>query len=407
MSMFTYTADQQKAAEYIEHWFNKESRQIFVLTGYAGTGKTTLLKHVIPEDLELVPDETAVFVTPTGKAATVLLRKGIPASTVHHLIYDTEVHYKTVTVDGRDERVAELCFTKKDRLDPKIRLIVLDEASMVSDDMLKDLSSYGVKILACGDSAQLPPVEDENTLLDKPDFTLKTVVRQANGNPIIQLSQIVREGKMPEYGRYGDSVKVISRHKTDHEELKSLMLASDVIICRFNDTRARINGDMRTILGRGTSLPQRGEKIICTSNNWAEYVDRSQKYCLVNGLCGTAEDVTYDLDQGIGFAKFVPEFDKGIKPYVIPFDVGKFTRGSRLHGSDDYFRSPLAKGLRCGNEAFKLNEFEYGYCVTCHKAQGSEYDKVLVFDESMSFNDRFSWLYTAITRAKKELVIVR
>lgn len=104
---------------------------------------------------------------------------------------------------------------------------------------------------------------------------------------------------------------------------------------------------------------------------------------------------------------FTPDFLDTASPYQIPFDLGIFTKGEYLYGKDDYFRSPLAKDLRCGDGPFKLNEFEYGYCVTCHKAQGSEYDKVLVFDESMSFNDRFSWLYTAITRAKKELVIVR
>ncbi|MCD8205964.1 MAG: ATP-binding domain-containing protein [Clostridia bacterium] len=105
---------------------------------------------------------------------------------------------------------------------------------------------------------------------------------------------------------------------------------------------------------------------------------------------------------------FTPDFLDTASPYQIPFDLGIFTKGEYLYGKDDYFRSPLAKDLRCGDGPFKLNEFEYGYCVTCHKAQGSEYDKVVLIDETDTVKcEKDKWLYTAITRAKKELVIIR
>lgn len=405
---FELTPDQEHAANLIKHWFKKESSKIFVLAGYAGTGKTTLLRHVVCDVLGLEPGKNVAFVTPTGKAATVLIKGGTYATTLHRLIYQPKVHERDVMVNGKKVTVEELVFRKLDSIDSHIKLIVLDEASMVSDRTLYDLASYNVKILMCGDNAQLPPIEEKGTRLQSADFTLKTIVRQEEDNPIIHLSQRAREGKPIEYGNYGDRAFVLSRGKTDPEKRKKYMLSADQLICGTNRTRQKLNGEMRGFTGH-TSLPQDGDKLICLNNNWDEYIDDDETFNLVNGLIGTATDIKYDLDQGIGFMTFVPDFLDKPCPHVIPFDIGIFTQGDYIHKKDDYFSSPVAKGLNLSSEdAFKLNRFEYGYCVSCHKAQGSEFDKVMVFDESYVFKeDKDRWLYTAITRAKNKLIIIK
>lgn len=133
------TRDQEEAAALIEEWFLHLSNQIFVLCGYAGTGKTYLVDHVV-RALGLKAGESAVFVTPTGKAASVLLRAGTPAGTLHSLIYTLEEEIE-VNEDGEVVSERFLRFVRREKIPQEIRLIVVDETSMVSDEMLKDLLS--------------------------------------------------------------------------------------------------------------------------------------------------------------------------------------------------------------------------------------------------------------------------
>ncbi|MDE5789259.1 MAG: AAA family ATPase, partial [Clostridia bacterium] len=104
-------------------------------------------------------------------------------------------------------------FRRRENIDKAIKLIVLDEASMVSDDMLSDLLNFGVKVLLCGDNAQLPPVEGFNTYLKNPDYTLTAIVRQQQDNPIIKLAQLAREGKPIPFGNFGDKAFVLYGRK--------------------------------------------------------------------------------------------------------------------------------------------------------------------------------------------------
>ena len=200
------TADQIKADKLIEDWFLHSTRQVFVLAGFAGTGKTTLLKHTVTQTLNLIPDESAAFVTPTGKAATVLIRSGIPATTLHRLIYQSIPEEQEIEINSKKVKIEKLTFKRRENIDKSIKLIVLDEASMVSDSVLWDLMEFGVKLLLCGDNAQLPPVEGFNTYLKSPDYTLRSIVRQQLDNPIIKISELAREDKYIPYGRYGDGV---------------------------------------------------------------------------------------------------------------------------------------------------------------------------------------------------------
>ncbi len=399
------TPDQLEAENLIEDWFLHSTKQFFVLSGCAGTGKTTLLKHVVTQKLNLVPDDTAAFVTPTGKAATALIRTGIPASTLHKLIYQSIAEEQEIEINGKKVIIEKLNFKRRESIDKTIKLIILDEFSMVSNDVLYDIGGYGVKMLLCGDNAQLPPVEGMNDFLAEPDYTLKTIVRQQQGNPIIELSQMARDGKYIGYGRYGDSVSVISKRRFTGEIRKKCLLRADQIICGTNKTRAQINDEIRGYLGYG-NLPQDGDKLICTQNNWEVFIDSQMKFNMVNGIIGTAYSPYYLADQGIGFMVFKPDFTDEICPEAVPFDTGIFTDGNYRHKRGDYFEKFNEDGEAVG--AFTLNRFEYGYCISCHKSQGSEFDNVVVFDESYAFKeDKNRWLYTAITRAKKKLVIVK
>ena len=399
------TADQLTAEKLIEDWFFHSTRQAFVLAGYAGTGKTTLLKHVVTKTLRLVPEESAAFVTPTGKAATVLIRSGIPATTLHRLIYQSIVEEQEIEINGKKITVEKLNFKRRDSIAKSIKLIVLDEASMVSDDVLYDLSEFGVKLLICGDNAQLPPVEGLNGFLQSPDFTLKTIVRQQRGNPIIMLSEMAREGKFIPYGRYGDSCLVMSKRLFTGEKRKQAFTKADQIICGINKTRAQINDEVRSLCGY-SGMPQHGEKLICIQNDWDKFIDKEAKFNLINGIIGTVVDPFYDAESYIGFMQFIPDFTNELCPEVIRYDTGIFYDGQFRHKRGDYFPKFNQKGEMIGAET--LDRFEYGYCISCHKAQGSEFDNVVVFDESYAFKeDKNRWLYTAITRAKKKLIIIR
>ena len=411
----TLTADQQEAAALIEAWYHHLNTQIFVLCGYAGTGKTFLVDYVV-RALGLVAGESAAFVAPTGKAASVLIQSGVPATTVHSLIYTRE---EDIEVDENGEVISEqfLRFVKKESIDSKIKLIVLDETSMVSDDVLRDLLSFGVKCLCCGDPAQLPPVGGSNTLLSTPVITLKEIVRQERDNPIVRLAARVRAGERPAYGEDG-CVSVIPRRALDADARRALFTQADQIIVGTNRTRAMINREVRAIRGIAPDrvLPQDGEKIICTLNDWSKPLDERGNFHLVNGIIGRCYRVREQLD-GLGQLDFQPDF-LAERVEDLPFDTGVFVRGQYYHGYGNR-ACLLTNGILVHENnremlrRFKVRRedtvcrFEFAYAVTCHKAQGSEYDFVVVIDESGYFEDGKEWLYTAVTRAKKRLVIVR
>ena len=411
----TLTADQQEAAALIEAWYHHLNTQIFVLCGYAGTGKTFLVDYVV-RALGLVAGESAAFVAPTGKAASVLIQSGVPATTVHSLIYTRE---EDIEVDENGEVISEqfLRFVKKESIDSKIKLIVLDETSMVSDDVLRDLLSFGVKCLCCGDPAQLPPVGGSNTLLSTPVITLKEIVRQERDNPIVRLAARVRAGGRPAYGEDG-CVSVIPRRGLDADARRALFTQADQIIVGTNRTRAMINREVRAIRGISPDrvLPQDGEKIICTLNDWSKPLDEKGNFHLVNGIIGRCYRVREQLD-GLGQLDFQPDF-LAERVEDLPFDTGVFVRGQYYHGYGNR-ACLLTNGILVHENnremlrRFKVRRedtvcrFEFAYAVTCHKAQGSEYDFVVVIDESGYFEDGKEWLYTAVTRAKKRLVIIR
>ena len=412
------TVDQEQAKDLILEWFFNRSDPVFVLAGYAGTGKTFLINYVVKKVLGLKAGEEAVFVSPTGKAATVLAQGGTVAGTVHGLIYIRDEDDFDVDENGEIVQKNRLSFYKRESIDERIRLIVVDEASMVNKEMLNDLLSFGVKCLCCGDNAQLPPVSGESTLLDNPDYLLTEIVRQATDNPIIRLATMARKGEIIPCGDYGDKVSVVSRRFFYGEQRKRALLRANQIICGRNKTRNDLNREMREYLGTSESLlPLAGEKLICTLNDWEQPLDEEEKFHLVNGIIGRAEE---DVTEGMDFLARLAFQADGIGGRVeVPIDTGIFLSKEYAHGYGE--KALTLKGgylVHEGNyEMFRrfkvekeeiISRFEFAYAITCHKAQGSEFEFAVVFDEAWVFGEeKHRWLYTAITRAKDRLLIVR
>lgn len=197
---------------------------------------------------------------------------------------------------------------------------------------------------------------------------------------------------------------MFGRNLTD-EKRQGLLTRCDQIICGLNRTRAKINEEVRSIYGF-EGLPKNREKLICVYNNWEQYIDDEMRFNLVNGIIGTAYDPFYDAESYMGFMQFKADFLDKLCPEALPFDTGIFENGEYRYKHNDSFAKFDENGEPVG--VFQLNRFEFGYCISCHKAQGSEFDKVVVFDESYAFKeDKNRWLYTAITRAKDKLVLVR
>ncbi len=414
----TLTNDQDNAQKLIYDWFFHTKNKLFVLAGYAGTGKTFLIDYVVKEVLHLEVGREAVFVSPTGKAAANLVKNGTVAGTVHSLIYYRDEDEFDVDENGEIIEKKELHFSKRSAIDEHIRLIIIDEASMVNETILNDLLSFDVKCLFCGDGAQLPPISGSCPLLENPHYTMTEIVRQAKDNPIIQVATMAREGVRIPYGNYGDKVCVIGRNGMSKKERVRLFLKADQILCGLNRTRNALNEEIRAYKGinKNQVLPMDGEKVICTLNDWEKTLDRAGKFFLVNGIIGKASDVKDGID-GIATMRFQPDFlDEEI---LVPFDSAIFTDGEyrTLYGDRAV---TLANGMVVheGNFAMlhrfrsvsdePVCRFEFAYAITCHKAQGSEFDFVIVFDESGAFGEEKNrWLYTAITRAKDKLLIIR
>jgi exodeoxyribonuclease-5 len=320
------------------------------------------------------------FVTFTGKASLVLQRKGLPATTIHKLIYNAHKNYKT----GR------FYFTLKSELEDDIDLIVIDEVSMVPMKLLQDLMSFNIPIVALGDPGQLEPIGEDNGLLKKPDIFLEEIHRQAEDNSIIRLSMMAREGKPIPYIADDPNIKVIQR-----EEVSMGMLVwADQILCAKNATRRQINAEMREHLGFKGDLPNKGDKVICLRNYWDTLNDDG--YPLINGTIGNVTNIITGQDYGILGQRTLIDFQSD---YSNPNYYGVEVDSNIFKGNAPMSQTLRTKRLIC--------EFDFGYAITCHKSQGSEFEKVLIYEEYLKANTHARWLYTSITRASSKLILVK
>lgn len=371
--MHSWSPQQEGAIAEVQKWINDPSgQQVFRLFGYAGTGKTTLAKEIA----DSVGGEV-LYATFTGKAALVLRKKDCEnASTIHSLIYKVEVCEITGKTSFTLNRDSDL----KDAA-----LLIIDEVSMVPEDLAKDLISFKTRILVLGDPAQLPPVKGDGFFINAaPDVMLTEVHRQAEDNPIIRLSMNIREGGRLKRGEYGDSL-IIRREDVKEDRLRELVLGSDQLICGLNRTRTSFNRRLRKLKGlQGKPndwYPAVGDRLICLRNN-------REKHLFNGGLWDVmeVEDKFGRLDM------IVSSLDEDREPVSIEV-FEEFFNGTE-------------KTLDW-RERRDSDEFTYGWAITCHKSQGSQWDNVIIFDESRAFREaQKNWLYTAVTRAADRVTVV-
>ena len=343
--------------------------QLFRLFGYAGTGKTTLARHIADG-----VDGEVKFAAFTGKAAMMLRSKGCnDANTIHSLIYRSKT----------EDDTGDPSFTINRQSDVKnCDLVVIDECSMVDAELGKDLMSFGVPVLVLGDPAQLPPVKGGGFFTEhEPDVMLTEVHRQAQDNPIIRLSMQIRNGEPLPMGTFGTS-SIVRRGDIDKEAMANLVLASDQVLVGRNKTRRDFNTRMRTLMGRTDPMPVAGDKVVCLRNNKTKG--------LLNGATFTVKAVG-KARTGMVTMRLDPDDISAlnVKVSVLPeFFLGR----------EDALPWQARK---------ESDEFDYGFALTVHKAQGSQWDKVVLFDESFAFREhRERWLYTAITRAAESVTVV-
>lgn len=370
----------------VQRYKNKEPYTC--ISGYAGTGKSTLVNFII--SFLDIPEYLIAYIAYTGKAAQVLKNKGCPgAMTAHRLLYQS--------FPRKDGTFVHIPY---ESLGP-LQLIIVDEVSMLPKDMWDLLLSHKIHVIALGDPGQLPPVmAEQHGILDHPHIFLDEIMRQAQESEIIRLTMDIREGRGLTL-QSGMEVRVVDQS----ELLKPGFLSwADQIICGKNMTRSSINRFMRQeIMGFDTDEPVVGDRIICLRNNWD--IINADGDSLVNGLSAKIDNVKYTFDnpwmKKTPIITFTPEWDDA-KPFIdIEADYKLFTESEPTVNRDNFKKIP---------KWLKPNEFDYGYAITCHKSQGSEYDKVIVLEEYLkgdSKEEHTRWLYTAATRAAKKLIIVR
>jgi len=347
--------------------------------------------------------------TPTGKAADVLRKKGIlEACTIHSAIYSPispmaqriadlreMLLHKAYNSDSEqqmlEEELGELVakgpsFTASgSQFLSEMRLLICDEFSMVGTELYNDIIAQNIPLLAVGDPGQLPPVKDSKPPF-KPDFVLDKIHRQAAGNPIIELAHHARHngGDVP-FGDFGES-RVIGEADYD----RTMLTSHDQIICFTHVTRRAVNKRVRLVLGHSEQkYPVSGEKLVCKKNDPELKIWNGGMYYAASTANFRAGMLDIDINNGLGILEHVPI-------YPLPFE--EYHRVIRDHDKLSY------------DERRGIAEFDFGYVITCHAAQGSEWDSVLVIDETHKMcgdQQKAEWMYTAITRAAKRVTIYR
>lgn len=328
----------------------RKGKMITTLGGYAGTGKSTIIRFL----KKFFPDFAVVAYT--GKAANVLRKKGLQASTIHSLIYQPVTDHK-----------GEVHFSLAHDLG--CNGIIIDEASMVSDEIYEDLKSFKIPLIFVGDHGQLEPINSDFNLMARPEFKLEQIHR--NAGDIAHFANHLRNGySAASYRSKTDSVVILrSNQLTD-----GLMASVEQCVCGFNKTRVIVNTRIRAYKGY-KNLLEKGERIICLRNN--------KQLALFNGMQGVLLDFYKD----------------GSRKYFVDFQFEEFIYNKVWIDLNQF-------GKEKNEFEFKKdtpNPFDYAYCCTAHKVQGDEFDSVLVIEQRSNQWDFRRWAYTCASRAREKL----
>jgi exodeoxyribonuclease-5 len=390
MSLTKPQADGVKKAVQFYLNYKPDNKKPFIISGVAGSGKTFSVKYIINE--LGIPQHKVAFMAYTGKAVDVMNQNGTSAKTIHSTCYNC----RTI----KDKETGKPVFIKdlKDNLKDMYALFVIDEVSMVTDDIFADLLSLGIPLIGLGDHNQLPPV-GHNKCHDyvlNPDVRLEESIRHKDGNYILTLAEEVLQSPYLKVGHYGDNVKIVNNAS------RSVFKNADQIICNTNKMRSIISRKLRGYRGIDTSetpLPVAGDKLMSKINQWTRSINSEMGWgelYLINGLIGYSVD---DFNSNNNTLNFKPYYHKSVAFDEVKTDFIPF-----VEETDKIDRNIMVENLY----EYGLHTFEYAYAITVHSSQGSEFDDVVLFLRDLWGNSamRKKLLYTGITRAKKNLTVI-
>lgn len=419
------TAQQSEAAAKIRTWFDDGGEQVFRLFGYAGTGKTTLARHLVDQ----LGVRDVLYAAFTGKAAYMLRRKGcVDARTIHSLIYLPAEKARQKLHDLIKQRDEETNPAKHDILTRQIKaeerkldspdwilrdvddtgltsagLLVVDEVSMVGDAMAGDLLSYGVPTLVLGDPAQLPPVDGAGYFIHaKPDHLLTEIHRFALDSPITRLATAVR-GSTPGDRAYGIADADGDCGRMDKIGVTDLF-GYDQVLVGTNATRWSAIHLLRALRGLVGGMPVAGDRVMILANSSQAEVFNGQPFEVTESrdVAGRDDRVELDVTDEDGKQRTLTAWRAGFAGLEGEKQAKRDGRGNVVAAT-------------------------FGQAITVHKSQGSEWDRVLVVDESGVFANIEAknaararrtdatqaghlagqrWLYTAITRSATQVTII-
>jgi len=392
--MIQLDKQQQKMHDTMIDWYNSFDRPSYIVcSGYAGTGKTTILGEVLKSFGE--QGTRVSCATFTGKASHVLIGKihGSPydyCGTIHGLIYKPKID----PVSGQ-----LLGFWKNNRDEIDTDLIIIDECSMIDETLFDDLLHFGIPIIFIGDNAQLPPVSEKRfDIFEDVACQLTEIHRQAEDSMIIQLSMMVRNNETIHQGSGDDCSRIdwYDDNKSAREAIYGHDPNSDeIILCGMNKTRIRLNNIVRKNNDIRDRHPRIGEKLVCLQNN--------HHLGVMNGQLGYIEAIR-------PFKDYAVEMDMTFNQNQTTHCV--FQRGFNVIKQDEYWK--MSRSMKCKGDLEqskheKLDNFDFGYALSVHKSQGSQWDSVILINERNSYqsdSDYRKWLYTGITRAERKLTII-
>lgn len=389
--MISLTSEQEDIIKKAVKFYNDDNEKLFQYTGPAGTGKSVIMQAIISE-LGLEEEDVAPMAF-TGAATIVMKMKGLRnARTIHSWMFEPREEPDYEHVDAYTGKpYMHLKFSPKSKGTIRKKLICIDEASMVPMSIRKVIESHDIKVIACGDINQLPPVTgDAGYLYSGEVHHLTQIMRQAQDSPIVFLANKILNRESFSPGSYG-SVLVITPDQITNE----MLTESDIVLCGRNATREKYNREIRQLLGHDPydKLPRLGERIICRKNNWNLEVDGIN---LANGLIGTVTN-----DYGVyGYNK---------KSFTIDFRTLLFgIEFKELKCSMRYFNCEDPKQReRLKEQRYEKGEkFELGYCITTHLSQGSQFNNGMYISEPFHPDSKVNLDYTGITRFADSCIYV-
>ena len=382
--------DQNTTITALSEWLKKIPSPYITVGGYAGTGKTTLISLLRRLIHEQTPQKRVAFACYTGKASQVLKSKLIEQDALYTQDFCGTIHSLMYTAQVDDD--GKIIAWRRNLTIP-YDLLIVDEASMVTEEIWRDLQKYNLPIVAVGDHGQLPPIGGNFNLMDAPQLRLEQIHRQTHNNPIIDIATLARTtGQIP-FQKFAPTVQKVQRGSDDADEICQRVFSrtqeQSLVLCGRNMTRIQLNKYVRQIRGYETEFPVAGETLICLKNNY-----EAEGGPIYNGMIGKLNKVESNGDHWLETEIYFPDEDRSFE--------GKISK-------HQFHQEKYIDKVRGLPTALIGDRFDFGYALTVHKAQGSQADTVLLFEERSQYmqDDEWRrWLYTAVTRAVQNLYII-